>query len=55
MNELGDSVTEDHKNVFNTCVNDFLYNVAQKSGMTFVDGVSTKIKVVVNDKDRITS
>ena len=55
MNELGDSVTEDHKNVFNTCVNDFFYNVAQKSGMTFVDGVSTKIKVGVNDKDRITS
>lgn len=55
INKLGDSVTEDHKDVFNTCVNDFLYNVAQKSGMTFVDGVSTKIKVVVNDKDRITS
>lgn len=55
INKLGDSVTEDHKNVFNACVNDFLYNVAQKSGMTFVDGVSTKIKVVVNDKDRITS
>ena len=53
INKLGDSVTEDHKDVFNTCVNDFLYNVAQKSGMTFVDGVSTKIKV--NDKDRITS
>jgi hypothetical protein len=55
MNELGDSLTEDHKDLFNTYVNDFFYNVAQKSGMTFVDGVSTKIKVVVNDKDRITS
>lgn len=55
MNKFGDLVSQAHKDMFNACVSDFLCKMAHNAGMSFVDGISTQIKEVVNDKDRITS
>ena len=55
MNKFGDLVPQAHKDMFNNCVSDFLHKMAHNAGMSFVDGISTQIKEVVNDKDRITS